>query len=455
MIRLVNNLLPEYNHFQRLKLHFESNDEVIIASPFLMENIEFFFNQIDFSKLKKIVFLTTLKPFDFDQFKKVRSLVSIIDTFSNLELEIRIDNLLHGKIYLFKTNDIYTVGILSSANFTESGLRLSHEWGVEFTEKKKLRELEKQLNIASHSKLEINDILDFMYEIEEFNKANGKTEKQKISLSLHKKLTPNANRKTKQTIIKKEIILTDSKTNNPANTTNNRNLDTLKDIFKNKKGRDAIFYNGYKLLKNYYELNGDCHVDLHGFEGKIMKQGWSKKLKNFMRELLYKDELYNNLDEIQLKLLDDIRFNRKRNKRGTTLNEKVEYTINRLKNAIENNKDFDFNDFNKIYKSDKEFYTIVTVIRTAKNESRGKLTEHHIKELEEVNFIWGLKTGTSFEKVLEYRRRFGTFEVDYNFDKNLYFWTKKRGRIKKFIAKSDISKEWIEELRILGFRVDE
>lgn len=447
MIRIVNNFSSEDNHFQRLKLHFENNDEAIIASPFLMENISSFFNQIDLSKIRKVVFLTTLKPFDFDQFKKVRSLISIIDTFSNLDLEIRINNLLHGKIYLFKTNKISTIGILTSANFTESGLRVSHEWGMEFTEKRKLIELEKQLNIKSYSKIEIDDILDFMYEIEEFDKINENVQKQQINLNLHKKIVSN--------LPSKKVKQPDYRASNFQNTDNARNLKALKDIFKIKKNRDVIFYNGYKLLKKYYELNNDCHVDLHGDEGKEMKLGWSKKLKNFMLELLYKDEFYSNLDEIQLSLLDDIKFVRKRSRKGTTIDEKVKYIVSRLKSEAEVNKDFNFIDFNNIYKTDKEFHIAVTRIRTAKNEVRGKLTEEHIKALDEVSFVWGLRTGTSFEKVLEYRRRFGTFEVDLHFDRNLYFWTRKRGRIKKFIAKSDISKEWIEELRLLGFRVDE
>lgn len=187
--KLINNLLSADNHSTRLKQLFDESDAVILTSPFLMSNFADFFGEINFSQLKKFHLITTLLPKSLDQIKKISSLSSLI-AFPDIrdkkvDCQISLNNKLHGKIYIFKRSDNYISAIVSSANFTNSGLSRNHEWGVEITDKEEIKNLEKSIvESIEFSNLTIDEIHRMQKEANEFVERKPQTETKDIELKL-------------------------------------------------------------------------------------------------------------------------------------------------------------------------------------------------------------------------------------------------------------------------------
>jgi len=139
---IINNLTRE-NHFKRLVASFKDSDEIVIISPFISTE-ENFFPFKDFTELKKLKLVTTLKPKSLDQYNKIPFFKNLYQhcNKSRVDLEILIDNSLHGKIYISKTNGEIKEAIITSANFTNNGLRLNNEWGTIIRESSQLEKLE-------------------------------------------------------------------------------------------------------------------------------------------------------------------------------------------------------------------------------------------------------------------------------------------------------------------------
>jgi len=192
--KLVNNLSSSDNHSTRLKKLFGESDTVILTSPFLMLDFADFFGEINFSKLKKFHLITTLSPKSFDQIKKISSLTSLVDfpdiRDKKINCQISLNNKLHGKIYIFKKSDNYISAIISSANFTESGLIRNHEWGVEILDKDEIKNLEKSI-IDSVEFLNLTiDEIHHMHQIAiEFLEHQPQSEAKDIDLNLTDFLT--------------------------------------------------------------------------------------------------------------------------------------------------------------------------------------------------------------------------------------------------------------------------
>ena len=135
---VINNLDSKTNHFSRIKdLVLESN-KIIIVSPFLMGDFGTFFNDLDLNDLSNIHLITTLKPKSFDQINKTNSFLTFVElpifNSNKVDFKISINNRLHGKIYIFKKSDKPFKAIITSANFTDSGLSYNHEWWIEISD---------------------------------------------------------------------------------------------------------------------------------------------------------------------------------------------------------------------------------------------------------------------------------------------------------------------------------
>lgn len=144
-MEVINNLAN--THKDKIYSLLAECDEVIIVSPFLLENFKLIFsNQENFSHLKKIKLVTTLKPNDWDQVRKIKSFNSLIKVAEEykIDIEIFINNKLHGKIYIFKYLD-FKKAIITSANFTNKGLSDNHEWGVLISDTKHVESLESEV----------------------------------------------------------------------------------------------------------------------------------------------------------------------------------------------------------------------------------------------------------------------------------------------------------------------
>ena len=139
---IINNLTRE-NHFKRLLANFKVSDEIIIISPFISTD-EKFFPFRDLTELKKLRLVTTLKPKSLDQYNKVPFFKNLYKRCKEkgVDLEIFIENSLHGKIYISKNNGEYKEAIITSANFTNNGLRLNNEWGTIIKESAQIEQLE-------------------------------------------------------------------------------------------------------------------------------------------------------------------------------------------------------------------------------------------------------------------------------------------------------------------------
>jgi HKD family nuclease len=187
--RQINNLSSSNNHSTRLKELFGESDNVIITSPFLMTDFTDFFGELDLTMLDKIHLITTLSPKSFDQIKKISSLISLIEfpaiKDKEVNCQISLNNKLHGKIYIFKKQDNYISAIISSANFTDSGLSRNHEWGIEISDKEEIKELEESiLNSIEFLNLTFEEIYQMQQVTTEFLERQPQTENREIELNL-------------------------------------------------------------------------------------------------------------------------------------------------------------------------------------------------------------------------------------------------------------------------------
>jgi len=193
MVSIINNLNIQNNHNIIIQKRFNESTDVMIASPFLMNDFNEFLYDLSLDKLKSITLVTTLKPRDKDQIHKVYSLISLkdfCDKNKNIKLKILINNYLHGKVYLFKNDKEYISGIISSANFTDSGLSRNHEWGIELKDKNILTDIEKDVfEIPEFYELEEDDLINFLYRIDEYLENNPKVPNEKIGLDLNKSIS--------------------------------------------------------------------------------------------------------------------------------------------------------------------------------------------------------------------------------------------------------------------------
>ncbi|WP_019229973.1 phospholipase D family protein [Sedimentibacter sp. B4] len=133
----------EKQHMNYVKKLVKLSDELIIASPFLSDDIEHIMHEIGLvSKIKKVIIVTVLKAFD-EGLRKADSLFVLVNFFDKNQIayEIIIDEKLHGKVYLFYKNKADVGVIISSANFTQKGLEKNHEWGVVFQDAKKQKHI--------------------------------------------------------------------------------------------------------------------------------------------------------------------------------------------------------------------------------------------------------------------------------------------------------------------------
>jgi len=186
---IIDNLSSANNHLQRLKELFSKSDSVLLTSPFLMRDFTDFLGEVNCESIKSIHLVTTLQPKSFDQINKIGSLISLIEfpeiKEQKIDCKVSVNNRLHGKIYIFKKGSNYISAIITSANFTESGLFRNHEWGVEIDNQEEMGNLEKSIL----DNLEYEDISkDTLYHLQtaadNFLENEPQTENREISLSL-------------------------------------------------------------------------------------------------------------------------------------------------------------------------------------------------------------------------------------------------------------------------------
>ncbi len=134
------------NHAKRILGLCKDADELVIASPFCFPNFDAFVSDITKDgSICKITFITTMK--NEEAVEKIEALLSFCKAMEEhgIDWKIRIDNKLHGKVYIFKENDTPFAAIITSANLTQHGLEQNHEWGCLIENVKTIGGVEKQL----------------------------------------------------------------------------------------------------------------------------------------------------------------------------------------------------------------------------------------------------------------------------------------------------------------------
>lgn len=118
------------SHFDLLKNIFSDSDRVIIVSPFLSESFDV--SPLQGATIKEIVLYTTLKSNSLESIDKILALNNFVEfcKMNRIKYSVRIDNNLHAKIYVAYKGGVAKKAILSSANFTNKGLKINHELGI-------------------------------------------------------------------------------------------------------------------------------------------------------------------------------------------------------------------------------------------------------------------------------------------------------------------------------------
>lgn len=128
------------NHFSCLKKMAAKADTLIIVSPFVTDDISKLIENM--TTIKNITLYTTLQKYD-DTAQKVIALYNFFEYCKgkSIDLLIKIDDNLHGKVYLFYDGIKPKGFVLTSGNFTENGLVNNHEYGVCLENEEKQKEM--------------------------------------------------------------------------------------------------------------------------------------------------------------------------------------------------------------------------------------------------------------------------------------------------------------------------
>ena len=128
------------NHLTCLQKIAAKSDTLIIVSPFVSEDISKLIQEMN--TIKKITLYTTLQKYD-DTAQKSIALYKFHEFCKDngIDLLIKIDDNLHGKVYLFYDGIKPNGFILTSGNFTENGLVNNHEYGMCIKDADKQKEM--------------------------------------------------------------------------------------------------------------------------------------------------------------------------------------------------------------------------------------------------------------------------------------------------------------------------
>jgi HKD family nuclease len=187
-MRIISNLQSE-NHYQAINNLLKNSDELIIVSPYLSYDMGTLLAGLENIKnITEFTLITTLINKSDDLISKSKSLSSFIDflQIQKGKWKIHINNKLHGKIYIFKKNKKITSAIISSANMSDNGMSINHEWGVAISDIAILSSLEEEIfgSIEKHN-LTVENIIELYLEVDKYEQEN-QTTSPKINLDISK-----------------------------------------------------------------------------------------------------------------------------------------------------------------------------------------------------------------------------------------------------------------------------
>lgn len=154
-MRVVNN--SRGNHIEEVKELLANSNKALIVSPFISLTVIDKMKNWLTSGFHELTLITMLKEKDPDQLRKVPVLIELfrLKKTRGFHLAVKIDNQLHGKVYIGMRDENFTGAIVTSANFTDNGLENNHEWGIFFNDQKEISNIHQQ--IVKDASLELTE----------------------------------------------------------------------------------------------------------------------------------------------------------------------------------------------------------------------------------------------------------------------------------------------------------
>lgn len=174
-MRVVNNCRG--NHIEEVKDLLANSNKALIASPFIsLTVIDKMKNWLTFG-FQELTLITTLKEKDPDQLRKVPVLMELfrLKKTRGFHLTVKIDNQLHGKVYIGMRDENFTGAIVTSANFTDNGLENNHEWGIFFNDQKEISNMHQQIVKDASLELTEKDLMKMKQWIDDNPKEDVKS----------------------------------------------------------------------------------------------------------------------------------------------------------------------------------------------------------------------------------------------------------------------------------------
>lgn len=134
------------NHLEVISFLIEKSDYVSITSPFIMQEFDDYFSSLSIENTK-FELVTSCSPKGNEQLTKpfqIKNFANVIQEKTNKWPDIHLNQNLHSKIYLFYKNKKNICAIVTSANFTYSGLSKNHETGILTTNENIVKQLEEE-----------------------------------------------------------------------------------------------------------------------------------------------------------------------------------------------------------------------------------------------------------------------------------------------------------------------
>lgn len=180
-MELISNI--NNSHFDKLNNIFSNSDRIVIVSPFLSESFEMSPLQ-DISTLKEIILYTTLKSNSIESIDKVLALNNFVEVCkkNDIKYTVRIDNNLHAKIYVAFKNGEPEKALISSANFTNKGLKVNHEVGIIINEEELIKGVIDEIEKLPFDELSEKALGEIFKKLDDYKNIKNATELPKIDL---------------------------------------------------------------------------------------------------------------------------------------------------------------------------------------------------------------------------------------------------------------------------------
>jgi hypothetical protein len=125
---IIKNQKPD-SHLKEIMKISKRSDELVMVSPFLSHELDALLAEMP--TINKLTVYTVFEGYH-DALNKAESVLLLFKCCesNNIQLSVKINEDLHGKIYMFYQNGIEVGFIVTSANFTRKGLTDNYEWGV-------------------------------------------------------------------------------------------------------------------------------------------------------------------------------------------------------------------------------------------------------------------------------------------------------------------------------------